>query len=492
MKINRLLIGWAETSITPIRPLLMEGQMYMRTSKYVHDPITATCLVLDNSDTQAIFVSLDMTEVPEHVFEGLQDSLKDYPEIPYEMISFNVTHTHNSSSFYADFMRSENELVFEKDILPPFNPPEKLFAFEESQKFLVQRLHDLIVRAWQSRKIGGISNAHDYAAIGFNRRPQFYFENNVETVMYGDCSNDNFLGFESGNDNAVELLFTFDENKRVTGVVCNVACPSQVYELHRFLTADFWAPTRSLIREKLGENVYILSTCGAAGDLAPVDLVHISKTNKQALVDWGGQTKEVFRDFDMTLLCQSIGERLSDAVCRGYKTAKNYVNFTPAFAHKVISFDLPIRQVSENDYLEAQKRVEEIHKIFTKDNPMNMDDLVKVFDIQGVILRYQQQLENPEISINCHVVRIDRIAIATNPFELFHKFGLIMKARAKADQLFIIQLANGLGGYLPTIEAVQGGSYSSKPASTICGPDGGEELVRKTLLSIDELFSEEL
>ena len=49
-------------------------------------------------------------------------------------------------------------------------------------------------------------------------------------------------------------------------------------------------------------------------------------------------------------------------------------------------------------------------------------------------------------------------------------------------------IANGLGGYLPTRAAVEGGSYSAKPASTICGPDGGDVLVEKTLSVLNQLW----
>ena len=486
---KQLQIGWAQTSITPIRPLLMEGQMYMRVSRYVHDPLTATCLVLDNGATQAIFVSMDMTEVPLHALEPLRLSLIDHPEIPFDAISFNVTHSHNSSSFYTDFMREDNKQVYDERILPQFDMPQDLFAGEESQRYFVGKLHDLIVRAWEARKPGGVSFAHDYAAVAFNRRPQFGANDDVETTMYGDCSRDDFVRFESGVDTAVELMYTFDADRRLTGVVCNVPCPSQVYELHCFLSADYWCPTRSLIREKLGENVYVLPACGAAGDLAPVDLVQISKHNKKALLEWGGQTKEVFRDFDMTLLCQSIGERICEAVCRGYRTARNYIDPAPVFAHEVLSMQLPIRQVSEEEYRQAEAEVERIHKVFTPEHPMQMEDLVKAFEPQGVILRYRQQQQDPNYAFQCHILRLGPAAIATNPFELYQEFAQRIKARAKADQVFIIQLANGEGGYLPTQQAVRGGSYSSKPASTVCGPKGGDELVRKTLSVIDELFS---
>lgn len=481
MSEKKLMIGWAQTSITPNAPALMEGQMYQRYSRYVHDPITATALALDNSETQAIFVSLDMTEPPVQAIDLLRLKLQDHSEIHFNCISFNVTHTHNSTSFYEDCMREDNKQVYDEDILPPFEMPANLFHGDKSCTWFATKIYDLIVRAWENRRPGGISYAHEYAAVAFNRRPQFLMNGSKESVMYGDCSKDNFVGFEGGTDSSVELLYTWDENGKITGIACNVPCPSQVYELHCFLSADYWAPTRNCIREKLGENVYVLSLCGAAGDLAPVDLVHLSKTNKQALRDWGGQTKEVFRDFDMTLLCQNIADRISEAVVRGYRIARNYIDYAPVFCHEVMAMKLPIRQVSEEDYREAVAEVRHIHEVFTPEHPMTMADLVKAFEPQGVILRYRQQNTNPEYSFQCHILRLGNIAITTNPFELYTEFAQRIKARADAEQVFIIQLSNGCGGYLPTVAAVKGGSYSSKPASTVCGPDGGDVLVAKTL-----------
>lgn len=481
---NQIQIGWAQTSITPAQPALMEGQMYMRASRYVHDPITATALVLDNGETKAIFVSNDMTEVPLHALDALRTEV-ERRGIDFGCVSINVTHSHNSTSFYKDFLREDNLAVYDKDILPDFDAPENMLEGEEGIRFYVERIADLIESAWTNRKPGGISYAHDYAAIAFNRRPQFNLGDGVVSVMYGDCSRDDFVKFESGTDTAVELLYTWDENHELTGVVCNVPCPSQVYELHCFLSADYWAPTRAQIREKVGKNIYILPVCGAAGDLAPIDLVHISKTNKQALLDWGGQTKEVFRDFDMTLTCQGIAERITECVLRGLRIARNYIEERPVFRHEILQMELPMRQVSEAEYREAEAYVAEVHAKFNRDHRMTMKDLVAAFEPQGVVIRYRQQKTAPMYGFQCHFLRLGNVAIATNPFELYHEFAQRIKARATAEQVFVIQLANGLGGYLPTHAAVNGGSYSSKPASTTCGPEGGDTLVEKTLERIN-------
>ena len=78
---QNIKIGWAQTSITPSCNVLMEGQMYQRCSRYVHDPITATALALDNGDQKAIFVSNDMTEVPTHALEALKRKWKNEESI---------------------------------------------------------------------------------------------------------------------------------------------------------------------------------------------------------------------------------------------------------------------------------------------------------------------------------------------------------------------------------------------------------------------------
>jgi hypothetical protein len=482
-------IGWAQTSLTSDRPLLMIGQMYHRVSEYVRDPITATALVLDNGETQAVFVSLDMTEVPVHVNALLRQKLRDLDGLSFGQISIGVTHTHNSSDFCTDFMRLDNERVFGADVLPEIEMPENALVGQEAQEFLAGRLADVISRAWNARTPGGVSTAHDYAAVGFSRRAVFRRDGQDETVMYGDCSQKDFIRFEPGGDNAADMLYTWDMQGRLTGVAVNVACPSQVFELHRFISADYWGFVRNDVREKLG-NIFVLPLCGAAGDLSPLDLVRTSKSNQEAFRIWGEQAKEVFRNFDMTRECEGISARITDAVVRGYRYARNYIEYTPAFAHEVLSLELPLRLVTRDEYENAAKQVAQIKRTFSPAHRMRMEDVVRAFEPQGDVLRWQMQQQTGVFQCVCHIVRIAGAAIATNPFELFSEYAQRMKARVLPEQLFVVQLSNGLGGYLPSEAAIAGGSYSSKSASTFCGPEGGDQLVEQTIAAVDRLFAE--
>ena len=95
--------------------------------------------------------------------------------------------------------------------------------------------------------------------------------------------------------------------------------------------------------------------------------------------------------------------------------------------------------------------------------------------------------KQPKMPIEVHVLRIGEIVIATNPFELYLDYGMRIKARSPAVQTFIVQLT-GSGSYLPPSRSVAGGSYGAVPASTLMGPEGGQELVEKTLEMINAVW----
>ena len=88
-----------------------------------------------------------------------------------------------------------------------------------------------------------------------------------------------------------------------------------------------------------------------------------------------------------------------------------------------------------------------------------------------------------------HVIRLGDVAIATNPFELYVDYGVQIKARSKAVQTFVIQLACNSGMYLPNARAIGGGGYSAEVVSNYVGPEGGKALVNHTVKAINALWA---
>jgi hypothetical protein len=107
-----------------------------------------------------------------------------------------------------------------------------------------------------------------------------------------------------------------------------------------------------------------------------------------------------------------------------------------------------------------------------------------------VLDRYEQQKTQPTLPVEVHVIRLGDMAIATNRFEMYLDFGIQIKARSPAVQTFVVQLA-GPASYLPTERSVAGGAYGAIPESTEVGPEGGRELVERTLDLLNSLWATE-
>lgn len=486
---NNLQIGWATVDITPDRPVYVSGQLYQRISSYVHDPLGVTVLVLENGEEQCTMVAMDtVTPVPE-ILKRVRERIRmRVQQIDPLKINFSSIHTHNSTRFNEDGLETLRR-YFPEELLCKLPAPSNILTGEEGCEYMVEKLLYVIEAAWSTRKPGGISWAADYAAVGFNRRPVFADENGNEYAkMYGDCSQGNFRRLEGPSDHTADMLYTWDTDGKLTGVAVDIPCPSQVMELHCFLSADFWAPTRDHIRTRLGDHIHILSLCGAAGDQNPLDLIRISKVNQQELIRWNEQATEVLRNFDLAQECDEIGQRIAEAVERGYRKARNRIQYDVTLHHKVISLDLPLRQVSDSDCQEAQAILDDANRRFDATHPMSVYDQVRFFEPMGVLNRKQEQKESAFYRFQMNVIRIGRIAIVTSPFELFVDYGMRVRARSTPEQVLHVQLCNGHGGYLPTWAAIAGGSYSSKPASTKVGPDGGDVLAERMIEEINALW----
>jgi len=73
---------------------------------------------------------------------------------------------------------------------------------------------------------------------------------------------------------------------------------------------------------------------------------------------------------------------------------------------------------------------------------------------------------------------------------LYLDYGIRILANSPATQTFVVQLA-GSGTYLPTRRSIVGGAYGAVPASTIFGPEAGDELVQQTLEMIHSMWKDD-
>lgn len=164
---------------------------------------------------------------------------------------------------------------------------------------------------------------------------------------------------------------------------------------------------------------------------------------------------------------------------------KENIKFEADFRHEYIKLDLPLRRVTPAEYEAARKAIEEF---VSKTDSFDFADNAAMYVHAGTIARYRLQETVDIYPTEVHIARFGDVAFATNAFELFLDYGNQIKARSDAEQTFLIQLANGAEGYLPTEKAENNGHYSAFIPSGQVGHIGGEQIVRETLQNIRDMF----
>jgi hypothetical protein len=457
-------IGWAAVSITPDRPVLLSGQFYARVSENVNDPLTATALAIEGKDAKgrthrAILISCDLVGIRKPNHDQVRERVRSrLPRFDTQSMIVNCTHTHTAQ-------------VLVEGTYPQQGP--EVMTPTECAEFTIERLAEAAVAAWENRKPGGVSWAFGQAVVGHNRRA-VYFDGSAK--MYGKTDDPQFDCIEGYEDHSLNALFTWDGEKNLTGMAVNLACPSQVTENARYVSADYWHEARTEIRKSHGEHVFILPQCAPAGDQSPHFLVY-KREEAYMRERLGLSEREV------------IGRKIAAAIAELVPSARDAVVADAVFSHVVRTVDLPLRMVTDAE-LEAAKA--ECKRLEAQTPANEHDASLKLMFLgrnRGVIARYERQKSEPPYPMELHVMRLGDVAMATDPFELFLDFGIRIKARSKALQTFLVQLAGDYHGYLPTARAVAARSYGAEVASNKIGPEGGQVLVEATVEEIDRLWS---
>jgi hypothetical protein len=450
-----LQVGWASRDITPDRPVALAGQFHKRISTGVAARLSVTALAIetraaDKSLEQAVLVSCDLVAV----HDGMQARLRTLLEGKLDgfdprKLLLSATHTHTAPVTLDPWYD-----VVEEGVMKP----------AEYVDFFLGRAADAVVEAWKSRAPGAATWGLGYAVAGLNRRMTYA---DGKSVMYGRNDRPDFRGVEGAEDHAVESLFFFDGARRLTGVAINVACPSQVVENAETISSDFWDDVRVLLRERHGAELQILGWCGAAGDQSPHP--QLRKAADARMRKLSGNVSET----------RAIAQRLVDAVDFAFRAVKDEAKAELPFVHHVEDLNLPGRRVTPAEAEEARAIVAPIEK-----KPVGQRTSVDISRLRwhGEVLKRHEHPEDYAVyAVELHVLRLGDVAIASNPFELFLEYGIQIRARSRALQTFLIQLACGCGGYLPTERAVAGGGYSAIPESGRVGPEGGRVLVDRTV-----------
>ena len=477
MKKENVLIGWGQRDVTPEKRAFLRGQFYVRISEKVHDPLSVTVLAIEGCDSkeQTMIASLDAVSISDEVLNSCREILTEkLPDFNADKFFISATHSHT-----APEQPSKNAWPY-----PPGLPKDVLTPAEYGD-LLSEKISEAAIEAWNSRKPGAISWGKGSAVIGYNRRVSYF---DGSTTMYGNTADPEFSHIEGYEDHSVNLLFTYDEQHSLTGMIVNVPCPSQCTESARFISADYWHETRVEIRKRHGENIFILPQCSAAGDQSPRPMVDRPAEARMLQLKGYGDDYNYARR-------QDIADKIALAVDEVLPLVAKDIRDQLELGHKVNHLELPQRKVSDDDLKIAKEAVaqnKEKLAAMTGEDPTSVkysSTFRRIAFNQRVLDMHQSQLAgNDTLPIEIHTLRLGDTAMCTNRFEYYLDFGERIKARSKALQTFVVQLA-GAGTYLPTERSMRGGSYGAYIASTPIGPEGGQMIVEHSVAEINRQFA---
>ena len=480
---NQFMIGWSEADITPVteKKIALYGQYYARTATEIHSRLKTVAVAFSSGGEQFLTASLDLVNFQQDFHRKIRAAAAALePEIDPEKIFLNAIHTHSGPSATPVGL---SNVWRERD--------QEALSPEEYVEFVIPVIARNLVDAWHNRKPGGIARAFGSARVGHCRRPVFA---NGKAEMYGDTTRPDFIGMEAGEDSGVDMLFTFDEKGKKTGMFLNLACPSQVMEATCKISSDFAGATRELLKQDFGAEFHMIYQISPAGCQSPRDLVRHYTTEPDFWHEDG---------------VEEIAKRLRTAVV-GAVPGK--IDYAPVFKHTSMHVTLPRRRASYVDYKNAQAELARLIAIMPEKEAFQafcaethakekingpgpydskLHHFVLIKNMQAVISRYEIQDQEPTVGFDMNVVRLGDIAVASNPFELYLYYGQNIKARSHAAQTFLVQLAAGAdypAGYLPSPDAEKFGGYGGLIINGQVGSEGGYKLADLTVNEINKLF----
>jgi hypothetical protein len=455
---SELLAGVSSVSITPDRPVALQGQMNTRISRGIRSPVTATALALESREgdkplDRAILVSCDLVGIDRAVLDRARALLKDrLPGFDVQKLVVNATHTHT-----APVYEEGRYLIPREGVVQPADYAE----------FLADRIAEAAAKAWDARRPCRVGWGLGHAVVAQNRRAVYA---DGRAVMYGATNRPDFRGIEGPEDQGVEVLFVWDFGGELIATAVNVACPSQEVEGESTIDADFWHEVRVALRAKHGADLAVLGWTGAAGDQSP----HLMY--RKAAEERMRRLRELSR-------LEELSRRIVAAWEEAHEGARRERNAGVTLIHRVETVELPERLVTDEEAAGARREVEA--------HAPHPERRWTVAWYRDVVARHDRQKAGKvePYRMELHAIRLGDVAIATNPFELYTQYGIQIKSRSLALQTFVLQLT-GPGTYLPTAEAVRGGGYSAVVASSVVGPEGGRVLVDRTVGLINALWPE--
>jgi neutral ceramidase len=421
-----LLAGAAASNITPPLGSQIVGGWEPIPATHVHDELYARCLVLDDGATRIAIVVVDNVGIPRHLFDAAKKLVEAETGLPKERMLMSATHTHSAAS-----ARGEQ----------PLTRDERL---DDYQQFVARRIADGVRRALNNlepARVGwAIGQAPEHV---FNRR--WYLKEGTpapnpfggyDKVQMNPGSGPHLDRPAGPIDPEVSFLSVQARDGRPIALLAN-------YSLHYVggvrgadISADYFGIFAARLTELIGARdedrpfVAMMSN-GTSGDVNNINFRNPGKR---------------YPPYEKMRI---VGNAVAAEVYKKYQTVE-YQDWVPI---AMLQTELPIRfRVPTGQQLSYARQVQAKPE---SEKPHNNRE--KIYAERVLAMANYP----PELPMILQSVRIGDLGIGAIPAEVFVEIGLELKQKSPFGQTFVMSLANGSYGYLPTPEHHTLGGYET-------------------------------
>ena len=407
-----------------------------------HDDLFARAIILETAESVVVFVSVDLLALPGDFIALVRHRIHESTGIQPHSIMIASTHTHAGPVTITTF----------------FNPDGSTDG--HYMKMLAMGIQEAVNNAWRDR-------APARVGVGVGR---------VEGVGVNRRSVD-----QKPVDEQIGILRVTDSNDNTRAVLINYGChPTVLGPDNLLVTGDFPAFAVQALEDSIGPNGFAMFVNGTQGNIS---MGHSSELSAIGVITPG-------RTFERAA---ELGQLLADATIKQLDSIA--VDDRPTIEAITLSASLPLKEYpSESETIRSLQDAEKNLASLVSNNGDNTNDQVRrakseqlYASIDNFYARETAVFADGLLPIELQGIRINDAVFVAVPAEVFVEIGLHLKQTA-SHKIFIVGIANGYIGYLPTKVAYEVGGY--EVVSSKCRPEAEAKLIEQVLLLEQKLFQD--
>tara|TARA_R110002111_G_scaffold258083_1_gene326807 strand:+ start:34906 stop:36321 length:1416 start_codon:yes stop_codon:yes gene_type:complete len=408
-----LQAGAAKVNINPRQyPVSMTGSFQDRQAMSAHDPLHARALVLKSGNTSIVFVVCDICLISREIFDAAKQQASIKTGIPTSHMLTSATHTHTA---------------------PTAVPLAQCNPSPEYVQFLTESISQSIINAHARLEPAQVAWAVASEPAEVHNRRWHVKEGAILPNPFGKTTDQVRTNPPAGSDLLLKPAGPTDPEISILSVQYADGRPLALlanYSLHYVgglppnqVSADYFGEFARQIKKRLGADdtfVGIMSN-GTSGD---INNINFREPRPRAAA------------FEQIT---SVASVIADRTFQAVKSLQYRSDVSLEMQERTI--DLAIRKPDQEERVYARQLLAD-----AKDPKRLTTNEVYARETTRIV-------EGPDtVNIKLQTLRIGELGIVAIPCEVFVEIGLEIKQKSPFKPTFVIALANGYNGYLPTPE----------------------------------------